>query len=460
MRNFMCAAGTFFLCAGFVWAQQEAITPQKRKISVEEAVELALKNNLSLQASKITMEKTKRPSDLSWNQFLPVVAVSGSLSGANKAAETKVPAGIGPGGAFVYTTSESPRWGMNGAFQIQWQKLNIAMFEGIKQLKQTYETGQITYQKAKFQLERDIRKLYASLSLAQESLFVQEQSLALAEEQVRTAGENYRAGLSPELTLMQARLNRDNLIPVIDQARNNMKVSMANLAVFMGLPYDTGFDFGSVERADFSLPLDMAMLINEAASRKIEIQELRATIAATRTARNAMRYQLWTPSVDFGWSYAPVFNGDPFKDDWTGSRWNDRGALSLSLSWSLNGILPFTTQASNLRDMEDTLRGMDVNLAQLINATEVEVYNTVFLISQARESVAAQLKTVELAQKTYEDTLAAFRAGLRDFLEVQNVEQQLRQAQLGVLQQQFNFLSGIIDLEYAICVPFGTLLNQ
>lgn len=454
MKKRFCAV-TALLCAPFIWAQDgvpEADAPQPIKIRVEEAVALALQNNLSLQAGQVGLEKKKRPASLYWNQFLPAVGVSGGVSAANTVSSTTVPV-LSPGGGLSFQTVEGARWSASAGFQVQWQGLNFAMFEGVRQLKRAYEAGALSYQKAKVQLERDIRKLYSSILLSEENLKVQERSFTLAEEQVRTASENYLAGLSPELTLMQARLTRDNLIPTIDQSRNNIKVSMANLAVLLGLPYDTAFVLEPTGDVDFTLIFDTAELINAAAGKKIDILELRSNIIATRTARNAIRYQLWTPSLTLGWSTNQMLAMQE------GSSWRDTGSFNLQLSWSLNGLLPFTTQAATLRDMNDDLRSLDINLAQLIRATEVEVYNTVFLIQQARESAGAQRKTVELAQQTYNDTLAAFRAGLRDFLEVQNVEQQLRQAQLGVLQQEYNFLSGVIDLEYSIGVPFGTLME-
>ncbi|MDR2467792.1 MAG: TolC family protein [Spirochaetaceae bacterium] len=460
MKRYVVAV--LFTALGMVVAaqQEEPVTGEKpvRTISVDEAVSLALNNNLGLQASQVTLEKKKRPAVLSWNQFLPTVGLSGSLSAANSVSTQNVPIGIS-GGQLMYRTVEGPRWGLNAAFQIQWSGLNVAMFEGVRKLKRDYEAGEIGYQKAKLQLERDIRKLYSSILLAEENLKVQEQSFTLAEEQVRTAQANYNAGLSAELTLMQARLNRDKLIPDIDLIKNNIKVSMANFAMLLGLPYDTEFTLVSTEQVRYDVPFDTAELIRNAAGSKVDLQELRANIVALRTARNAMRYQLWTPSLSLGWTLNPTFSGDPFRDSWSGDSWTDTGRFSLNLSWSLNGMLPFTKEVATLRDLNDDIRSLDINLAQAIRATEVEVYNQVFLVQQARESIDAQQKTVELAERTYRDTLAAFRAGLRDFMEVQNVEQQLRQARLGVLQQQYNFFTGVIDLEYAVGVPFGTMIQ-
>jgi outer membrane protein TolC len=87
----------------------------------------------------------------------------------------------------------------------------------------------------------------------------------------------------------------------------------------------------------------------------------------------------------------------------------------------------------------------------------LEVYNTILSLEKARGSMEAQTRTAELAERTYRLTEEAYRAGFQDLLEVENAELQLRQARLGVLQQNFTYLQGLIDLEYAVGAPFGSL---
>ena len=68
--------------------------------------------------------------------------------------------------------------------------------------------------------------------------------------------------------------------------------------------------------------------------------------------------------------------------------------------------------------------------------------------------------TVNLAARTLQLSETAYRNGLKTYLEVQNDELALRQARLGILQQNYNYLMGLLDLEYAIGVPFGTLSGR
>jgi len=93
----------------------------------------------------------------------------------------------------------------------------------------------------------------------------------------------------------------------------------------------------------------------------------------------------------------------------------------------------------------------------MIQGTEIEIYNTVLALNKTQITAEAQQKTVELAERAYRLTEQAFRAGLQDLLQVQNAELELKQAKVSMLEHQFNYLNGLLDLEYSIGVPFGTL---
>jgi outer membrane protein TolC len=187
--------------------------------------------------------------------------------------------------------------------------------------------------------------------------------------------------------------------------------------------------------------------------------ELRQTLLATGYGRKAQALQLYTPALIFSWNYAPALSG-PWEKSWLdGDNWSDRGAFSITLNMGLNSLFPFTKQGQSLKDTDNALRSLNIGLAQAIRGTEIEVYNTVLSLERSKTLAETQAETVALAERTYRLTEDAYRAGLQEFLQVQSAELALRQAQVQMLEQQFNYLTGLIDLEYSIGVPFGTLSN-
>jgi outer membrane protein TolC len=426
-------------------------------ISPEEAVDLAIKSNLSLESSRISTTTQKRKADTAWNVFIPTVEIGGSLGRLNeKPAATVLPLPEAVGGPI--SMGGGYQWRLSGSLQIA-LNLNVALFEGMRNLRLEYEGGLITYEKAKAQLERDVRKSYFQMLLVQENIALLKENMAAAERRVEMARANYRAGLAPELTLLQAQVTMENLKPSIDQAENGLKLSMAQFAMNLGLPYDTEFTLIPLTEDTVFIPLDVADLISRAASGKPDIQELRQSILIRESIRKKTFYEIFTPTLSLSWNGDPTFQGDPWKDSWfMEDGWKQQsGMFRLTLGFRLNGLLPFSAEAQGLKEIDDGLSSLNIGLAQAIRGTEVEIYNTVLSLEQTRTTVEAQRLTVDLAERSYRLTEQAYRAGLNDLLEVQNAELELRKARLGILEQQFNYLKSLIDLEYAIGAPFGTL---
>jgi len=466
---------------------QESDAPMR--LSPDQAVDLAIKSNLGLEASRSSLETKRRASRYSWNQFIPNITVAGIFNMDNEARsisgmaqvpwddrfaaipgmsqnnfEMQIP-GVGTFYNYVMPYSmEAPRWQFIGNIQVS-LNISAAMFENMRRLRFDYETGVMGYDKAKRQLERDIRKMYHSILLLRENIELMQGSFANVERQVQMAQANYNAGLAPELTLLQARVARENMRPIIDQVENGYKLSMAQFAMFLGMDYDTQFELiplsnntGAISN-DF-VQLDVTEMISRAAASKPDVQELRHTITMLESARR-MQIMTLTPVLSLGWSNSSVnmlwkkdtrpANIDP---------WTNSGSLSITFSLRLHSLIPWSADFQGIKNLDDQIRTLNTNLAQMVVGTEIEVYNTVLSLERTRLNTQAQLETVRLAEQAYRLTEQAYRAGLQNYIEVQSSQQSLHQARVQLLEQQFNYLNGLIDLEYAIGVPFGTLSSS
>jgi outer membrane protein TolC len=427
---------------------------------------MAIKNNLSLESARVSSTTKKRSSDLSWNQFVPGVTVGGSLIRDNEIGTVsgmmpvEIP-GFSPIHGVVPYSVEAPQWHVAGSIQAS-LTISTAMFENMKRLRLDYQTGMIGYEKAKTQLERDVRKAYNSMLLLQENIALLKENFEAAGRRVNMAQANYRAGLVPELTFLQAQVARENMKPAIDQAENGLRLSRAQFAMFLGLPYDTVFDLEPVKSEINFISLDVQELISKAASGKPDIQELRHSILMLQSARKA-QFNALLPALTLSWNTTPVFIGDPWKDkdDWGDSdMWRKSGSLTISLGLRLHSLFPFSVDYQGVKSMDDQITGANIGLAQMIRGTEIEIYNTVLSLEKTRVSAEAQTQTVRLAERSYRLSEQAYRAGLQDLLQVRNTELELKQARVSMLEQQFNYLNGLLDLEYAIGVPFGTLSSK
>jgi outer membrane protein TolC len=418
---------------------------------------MAVKNNLNLESTRIGTETKKRKSDLSWNVFIPSVDIGGNLIRLNKEpAGMTIPFPDTMGGPI--SISGGFQWRVSGSLQVA-LNLNYALFEGMRNTRLDYEAGLLSYDKARAQLERDVRKSYYQMLLLQENIALLRENYGAAERRVAMARANYQSGLIPEVNLLQARVAMENLKPTIDQAENGLKLSMASFANNLGLPYGVQFELAPVTEEMVFIPLDTEELISKAASARPDILELKQNILLLKSTRKHTLYQIYSPTLSLSWNADPTFSKNPWKDNWfKGDNWSQSsGMFRLTLAFRLNTLFPFTSEGQGLKTLDDNIRSLNISLAQAIRGTEIEIYNTILTLEAARNTVEAQNLTVELAERTYRLTEEAYRAGLTELLDVQNAELELHKARIGVLEQQYNYIRGLIDLEYAIGVPFGTL---
>jgi len=475
--------GAMMLCAVIIgtaipaFAQDQSGNQRNEnplRISADQAAEMATRNNLNLETARIGIDVKKRKSDLVWNEFLPSLVATGTLSRDNWATsgstmiavpKTGTPATIEGISGWVDPTIFNtdpitlPQWHVIGNFSAE-LTFSFALIEGIKSIHQDYQAGLVTLEKARLQIEQGVRKMYNTILLLEANAALLAESYENAQRQADIAEANYRAGLAPRLSLLQAQVAVANMRPMVSDLENNIKNLKGNFALLLGMSFDAPLELEPVNTGSSFIPSDVADLISRAASGKPDILELRASIAAMETQRRALKLQAYTPFLRFGWTLSSMFNPilDPFQDNlFNADNWNKGGNFSVTLGWSLNSLFPFTKEGQMRADMEANMQIQNIRITQIIRETELEVFTKVNSLEKIRTTAEVQQSAVELAELSYKLTEEAYNAGLQDFQAVRSAALALEQAKLQLLTQQFNYLNDLIDLEYSIGVPFGTL---
>ncbi|MFH2113168.1 MAG: TolC family protein [Spirochaetota bacterium] len=411
-------------------------------MDIEQAVELALANNVGLASSRMDTAAKQRKVDTAWNVFIPTVDVSGTMARMNEFTPSP----------FI----DSYQWSASGSLSAQ-LPLNVALFEAMNNLRLDYEAGLITYAQARIKLERDVRKAYYSILLLEENVTLMEENIAAAERRADQAQANYRAGLVPELTLLQARVAAANLKPALEELRNAVSSSLAGFAMNLGLPRGTAIALAGAPEPVF-VDLDADGLTGSVASGRLEVRSLLKSLELVESARKLTALQLYSPSLILGLNFDPGFQGDPLEESWFKDEgWKQRsGMFRATLSYRLNGLLPLTKEAQGLVELDESREKLRIALAQTIRGMETEVDSIIMRLDKARRGIAALQLNVELAERAYSLAEEAYRSGAKDLLDVQNSELELRKARNEVLKEKFNYITGLLDLEYAMGLPFGT----
>ena len=413
------------------------------RLTMEEAVRTAREGNLGLVSPRLEAEGKRRADALAWNNFLPTVDASGTLGRWNvEQSVMGVPL---------------PRWSLSASFSAQLM-LTLALFEGVKSLRADYEAGLISYAQAEARLERDVRKSFYNLLLLEENMKLMEEQIEAARRRYEQARANYRAGTAPELSMLQAQVAFENLKPALEEMRIGYLSARDAFAMTLGLPRGTEvLPAGKIEPAYAKLDAD-AMIASGLSSR-LDIQSLVKSLESLQIAETALKYRLWTPNLILGWNLDPTFSGDPWTDDlFDGDSWSQRsGMFRATLSMRLNGLLPFTQDGQQLEELRGQKEGLRAGLAQALRGAEMEIDGLVRRLEKSRTSHAALELNAGLAERAYRLSEEAYRAGASDLLDVQNAELELRKARLELLKEDYTYVTGLLDLEYAVGARFGSL---
>jgi outer membrane protein TolC len=434
--------------------------PGAMRVSPDEAVELAIKNNLGLERQRVSVATKQRASAYAWNKFLPTINL---LGGANINSVSADTTGDFAQPDMTKQTVDTSATAFQGQAQVQ-LNINFALFEAVKALRMDYEGGLLSLEQAKLQMERDIRKSYYNIILLEEQSRQLQESLSNAERQAVSAEAQYRAGRQPELSYLQARVNVENMKPSVEQARNGLRLTKSQFAMTLGLPLDTDFELVLPEESVNYIPLDMKELARQAKDNNPEIRVQRQQLRALMSQRKAQMYQKWTPSISLGWtgSFSNQDSNNSVSTNLGNSKQNQsvssmNNTVNLGLSWTVSSLLPFGPDAQSIKDLDDNVKTLSIALAQAEQGTELDITNKVYSLEQIRSGIEAKRAAVELAERSYAETLRAYNNGQQSLLQARDAGLQRQNARLNLSQQESDYLQGLIDLEYSIGVPFGSL---
>ena len=454
--------------------ETEGSADEKVVLTVEEAVNHALENNKSLKSSAIDLEIKKRASQYGWNTFLPSAGISATAArttanstfnsisqniitqGRLGALEGGVPLPPQMYDSIVknagYEDTEKLHWAMMlPSISVQWN-FNLAMIDSIRAAKVQYEQGQITWDQAQRDMEVNIRKLFYGILLSKENLDIQREKLENAQKRYNQATINYRNGLVPEMSVLNAQVTYENQKPTVMSTEQSLKQTMDTFAFLLGFPYGTNIELdGSIETAYVNV--DASDLVEKYLEKNKDIISLKKNIELLKISINAKRLSTFTPSLSVNYSFSPAaYAAGKWADDFADA---DTGSLSFTLVYTnLLDMLPFSANMQSLKDSKQQLKQAEFGLEQLVQNTEIEIHSLVGNLNKCEANITAMGKTVELAKMAYESTLKAYNSGTAELLDVQESENSYEQARMGLSSEKNNYISALLDLETKLNMKF------
>lgn len=408
-----------------------------RDISLNDAVNLALEQNLQLKNSKLELQTSERAYKYSYNTFVPDVKAMLAVSKNNEDQQNAIKNKLL--GLPVEDPPVSLVYGINGSWTF-----NPAMITAVQIARLNYENGQISYEQACAQTKQSVSKLYYAIVLQQNSLKISEATFQAQLERYQQAQRDYDNGLVPVLALLQSQVAYQNLKPTLEDAKTNLANSKRQLALILGLnPLEELNLTSTIESEVVSINKeDLSELIEN----RYDVQKLMNNESLLKLQKTALIERTFIPSVVLSASWQPALYDISKKGK---DYWIDTGSISATVAWNLTNLLPFSSGYKDLKDVESGLEQLEYGKQLAFDNAKIEILNLVDKLNQARYNIESCETAEKLAQENYNMRFASYNVGMSDYLDLQEAQNQLNQSKLGKLSAQYNYISALIDLEYA-----------
>lgn len=421
--------GIFLLFLPFLL--MNVLSAQKKSLTIEDAVQLAKENNISVKTAENTLDNLELLNKYSWNSVSPTATLSGNISDDIE--------------------NDSSSFSFSGSVNLN---LKTNLYSEIKGAKLNYEKGLLTYNEAVRKIERSVRKNFYNLIYQKENLVLQKRSLETSKTQYLNNQEKFQNGKISELDAFTSRVNYESKKPVVESAEINFQNDLATFKQLLGISQQTEIELdGSLDEILNlkEISFDLLPKVDKPAP---DVKSAEYNVEIAKNSLLDSRFSAYAPTVTGSYSYGKVY-GKNQKTDKYG--WTTTNKLSVGISVPLDGVLPWSARAVNIKTNKNALDTAEKNLEDAKTTVAVQTESYIRKINQAVKQLDSLKSTEELANQTYQMTLAAYNYGKTDFLSLQNANDSVLSAGVNLKSQAYTLISTILDLESVLGLEFGTL---
>ena len=453
IKKFVLQVLAFSLLETMIFAEEEKSNVVN--LTVDQAVEFALKNSNSMKSADIDLAMKERAGKYGWNVLLPSVNATATMNrSSSDSLESK--------GVSASMQTESLHWTGIVGVSASWN-FSFAYIEQIRIAKKNYEVGQLSFEKSQREIKVNVQKLFYGLLLQQENLRLQKTSLENSRQRYIQAETNYKNGAVPEIRLLQAQVAYQNMKPTVSKLEKEFMASIDTFAFLIGYPVGTEIQLSGSINPEY-IEADYDKLMNLYSSCNLDLQNLDKNIEIAKMGLTAANLGAYVPSLALNYSYTPMLPNflDADKGGYpSGGDWKDlNGSFSLTLAWNLTNLLPFSANRQQAADTKATIQKLEVNRNMLLENQKINVRKAVNTLVDAREQIDVMSRNIGLAQRSYEMTARSYRNGTTELLDLRDAEDQLNKAKLGLANQKFNYISALLDLETELNVEFKKVSDE
>lgn len=429
--------GLLVLCIlSFGVGERLLAQPAEFHLTLSEAVGIALEDNPSIHVADQDIALKKVSYKEAWQNLLPTVDLTGSVSYTVKAATMSL-----NGNNFKMGRDATSTW--NGILSVNLPIYAPAVYRTMKMGKTDIELAGEKSRASRLDMVNQVTKAYFQLLLSQDSYEVLKGSYAYSERNYEMVNAKYMAGSVSEYDKISAEVQMRNLRPSLVSAGNAVRLAEIQLKVLLGISdaeLHLVVDDSLKAYEDRVRPVDRPLHVNLVRNSALRQYDLNEKILAQSLKVQKTNF-FPTLSMNYQFQDQSLFNDD-FR--FWHYEWAPSSTIALTLSVPLYRASNFT----KLRSIQIQMQQLGENRVNTERQLHMQVQSCLDNMAASVEQMGSNKESVIQAEKGRMIAEKRYDVGKGTMLELNNSEIVLTQALLAYNQAIYDYLVAQADLDY------------
>lgn len=403
-------------CTGLSQAQQ--------KISLNEAMQYAVKSRYDVQANKIDIDLAENAVSQSRNQWIPEITATGEML-YNAKLQT-----------MIFDTGEEFQMGTKNLTTLSLE-LNQPIFKpglstDIKINRAALSAQKEVLRESENNIQLYVVEAYLNVILREQQLRLSEESTERYRSYFDLAKDQMQLGTILESELLQTRTDYENALTDRQKAQQNYDLAMKALKYQLNMP-----DAGELILTD-SLPTllnnNPMQIFHANIQERPELRQLYYS-QQENNLRLRKSSQSWLPTVSLVANYTTEFQASNF--NYSQKLWFPYNYVGLKASFPLSNTFKLRADRREYKLKASQLE-MQYNQKQHDLNYEVDKCNTELL--NASGNISSTTKTLDLSKELYFQQLAIYKLGTISYSTLLDAESSVNTAQQNYITAVYDYL--------------------
>jgi outer membrane protein TolC len=420
------------------------------RLNLEKSIELAIIKNHDLKIAKLEYERADEQITEAFGlSVLPkikgVVNYSRAIQRGEIILETPFFSGSFPQGTInTFTIGAS----------LEQPLFTGAVFYATRISKVYAEISEKGYYSSQANLIKDVKRAYYAYLLAKEFKNLSLITLKAAEDNLKNSKALFEAGLAPEYDFIRSRVQVQNILPEVEQAKNSIKVAKNTLRYILGLDLEQPF---SVEDS---------LVFNELTTN--DYQTSRRIMSNRNFTLQQLKLQIELQDKAVSYEFSKHFPELFLTGNWQTSaqenekafnRWRYINSVYVGLNLKVPIFNGFQT-TSRVQQAKIELMKAEEEYNKTDQLFNNQLDNLLLRIDETKNKISAYYATIDEAQLGYDISVKRYSNGLGTQLENIDALVALTQAKINYLDAIFTYYELHANLEALLASEVKTVIQS